>query len=77
MRTQHRISPAIVEGARVSGLYAGSIPFSGTVTGLRFQPERNYEYAVRLDAPISVFGEMRDSILVSTCRSELSTMEAK
>lgn len=52
---------------QVSGLYLGSVPFRGVITGMRrlsVKTDDCFEYIIDLLAPVTVYGEQRNDLVV-------------
>jgi hypothetical protein len=57
-----------LEGMQVYGMYLDDIPVSGTVTLSRVQFGGNVCHTVQLDTPITVYGAVRDRVILEhTC----------
>ena len=54
-----------LEGKRIAGRYMGEFPYQGRVTESRVQYGGNVQHTVKVDTPIRVYGQWRDTILIS------------
>ena len=52
-----------LEGCNVKGKYLDLFPSTGVVTLSRVKYGGRVQHTVRLDAPITVYGEVRDTVL--------------
>ena len=52
-----------LEGCKVKGKYLDQFPYTGVVTLSRVKYGGHIQHTVKLDAPITVFGSVRDYIL--------------
>ena len=62
-----------LEGRRVSGLYLGLFPFSGTVVESRVKYGGAVNHTVEVDQPFLVYGNMRERIGVNI--EEIQTID--
>lgn len=51
-------------GKRITGLYLGLFPYTGTVMESRVKYGGKVQHTVQVDEPIKVYGEVRETILV-------------
>lgn len=59
-------------GYKIHGLYLKFLPFAGTVTESRVKFGGAVQHTVKLKKPITVFGAVRDTILVSDFSDKFS-----
>jgi hypothetical protein len=52
-------------GERINGLYMGLFPYTGIVESSRVKYGGDVQHTVVIDEPITVFGAVRERILVS------------
>jgi hypothetical protein len=53
-----------LEGSQVKGIYLGEFAYTGKVTLSRVKYGGRVQHTVQLDAPITVYGDVRDYVLV-------------
>ena len=58
------IGESFLDGQRVIGMYMGDYPVSGTVRLSRVKYGGGMSHHVTLDNPISVYGAVRESIIL-------------
>lgn len=58
------IGESFLDGQRVIGMYMGDYPVSGTVWQSRVKYGGGMSHHVTLDNPISVYGAVRESIIL-------------
>lgn len=58
----------VLEGKRIKGVYLNTHPFTGVVTlsRVKYGAMGNVEHTVKLDEPITVFGTLREVLLVDS-----------
>jgi hypothetical protein len=56
--------PWNLEGIPVKGVYLDEFPYTGVVTESRVKYGGRVQHMVKLDVPISVYGQIRDVVLV-------------
>jgi hypothetical protein len=59
-----------LENMQVTGKYMGEFPVSGRVEVSRVAYGGNIKHSVVLDKPITVYGAIRDRIILEHCRVE-------
>lgn len=62
-------------GQYIHGLYLKFLPFAGVVTESRVKYGGQVQHTVKLNTPITVFGTVRDTILVGDFSDDFSFVE--
>jgi hypothetical protein len=64
-------------GQRITGLYLGAWPFTGTVEESRVAYGGTVKHTVVVDEPFKVYGEVRERIIVDTFSRILDERDAE
>jgi hypothetical protein len=66
-----------LEGKRITGMYLGLFPYTGTVESSRVKLGGAVQHTVIVDEPFKVYGEMRERILVEDFNRILDDMDSR